>query len=445
MALDTAVRAKSSPTLPSLGLLHGRPWAAVALLTLIGTINYVDRTLPMILAEPLKRDLALSDTVIGILNGVGFTVVYALAGIPIARIADRGRYGTVITLALGFWSIMTSLGSLATSAWMLALTRFGVAVGEAGNTPAAHAFVSRTFEPRERAIALAILTMATAFGSMLGLIGGGMLAEALGWRATMLVMGLAGLLLAPVALVLLGRGTPLPQARQGKFRDLLSHLRKRSIVGILFAFCFMSMAAYSLGGFGPTFLMRIHGMSVSTVGLQLGLMNGFTGIVALATTGWIAGMLTSRDPRWGLGVLVFLIIPSIPVSAAAFLVRDGATATILVGASYAVMASYMALTVAPLHSLVPPSMRAQSSAILLLCSGVIGGLGPLFTGMISDRLHPVYGPQALGYGLLLVPICLALGGLCYAFAILNLRRDLTALDGSACQHNAPQRNPPAIP
>ncbi len=407
------------------GLLHRWPWATVALLTLIGTVNYVDRTLPMILAEQLKADLGLSDTMLGVVNGIGFTLVYALAGIPIARIADRGRYGGVIAIALAFWSLMTALGSLASTAWMLIVTRFGVAVGEAGNTPAAHAFVSQTFAPRERTIALAFLTMATAFGSMLGLAGGGLLAQALGWRKTMLILGVAGLALAPIALVLLGRGAPLPHAGQSDFRDLVAQFRKRSIIAIMLAFCFMSMAAYSLGGFGPTFLIRVHGLSVGSAGVQLGLINGFIGIVALAGTGWIASALTARDPRWGLGVLVLLIVVSIPVSTAAFLVPGAGAATVLSGLSYAVMASYMALTVASLHSLVPMTMRAQASAALLLCSGVVGGLGPLFTGVISDRLASTHGPQALGYGLLLVPICLAIGAVFYLVAMMNLRRDLS--------------------
>jgi len=92
------------------------PWGAVALLVLIGILNYLDRALPAILAEPIRRDLHLSDTALGLVNGLGFALVYALAGIPIARFADRGRYGVVISLSLGFWSIMTGLGGLVSRA-----------------------------------------------------------------------------------------------------------------------------------------------------------------------------------------------------------------------------------------------------------------------------------------------------------------------------------------
>lgn len=402
------------------GLLEGSPWAAVCFLTLIGAINYLDRTLPMILAEPLKQDLGLSDTALGFLNGFGFTFVYALAGIPIARMADRGRYGLIISCALGFWSLMTALGSLATSGLTLALTRLGVAVGEAGNTPAAHAFISRRFDPGSRAAALAVLTTATAFGTMLGLTGGGFLEEHLGWRGTMLFMGALGLLLAPLALLMLGKGEPITNERAPTVGELGTSLRQPAVVWMMIAFCFMSMAAYSLGAFGPSFLIRIHGLSVGEAGLRLGVLNGVTGIAALLLTGWLSARLHRRDRRWGLGILVLLILVSIPISTIAFRTGEAELSALLTGLSYGVMASYMALTVATLHAIMPITMRAQASATLLLCSGVVGGLGPLLTGMISDRMEPVIGVHALGIGMLIIPACLGAGALAYVFAILNL-------------------------
>ena len=91
---------------------HGprRAWAAVSVLAVVGTLNYADRFLPAVLAEPIRQDLALSDTAIGIINGFGFLAVYALIGIPIARISDRGAYGLVISGCLTLWGVMTMLG-----------------------------------------------------------------------------------------------------------------------------------------------------------------------------------------------------------------------------------------------------------------------------------------------------------------------------------------------
>ena len=132
-----------------------RAWVAVTLLAVVGTLNYADRFLPAVLAEPIKNDLALSDTAIGVINGFWFLAVYAVLGLVIARIADRGAFGLVISTCLTLWGAMTMLGGAVQSAFQLALTRVGVAVGEAGSTPAAHAYVARNFPPERRAAPLA--------------------------------------------------------------------------------------------------------------------------------------------------------------------------------------------------------------------------------------------------------------------------------------------------
>lgn len=174
---DAAARDTQAEHSPS------RAWTAVVVLALVGTLNYVDRFLPGVLAEPIKKDLALSDTAIGVINGFGFLVVYAVVGILIARIADRGLFGTVIAGCLTLWGSMTMLGGAVQSGFQLALTRVGVAVGEAGSTPAAHAYVARNFAPDKRSAPLAVTTMAIPLASAASLLGGGLLAESLGWRA----------------------------------------------------------------------------------------------------------------------------------------------------------------------------------------------------------------------------------------------------------------------
>ncbi len=140
----------SAPTAPATTTeTHGprRAWAAVSVLAVVGTLNYADRFLPAVLAEPIREELALTDTALGVINGFGFLVVYALVGIPIARISDRGAYGLVISGCLSLWGVMTMLGGAVQSGFQLALTRVGVAIGEAGSTPAAHAYVARNFAP----------------------------------------------------------------------------------------------------------------------------------------------------------------------------------------------------------------------------------------------------------------------------------------------------------
>ncbi|MEC9322496.1 MAG: MFS transporter, partial [Actinomycetota bacterium] len=187
-----------------------RAWAAVSVLAVVGTLNYADRFLPAVLAEPIRQDLALSDTAIGIINGFGFLAVYALIGIPIARISDRGAYGLVISGCLTLWGAMTMLGGAVQSGFQLALTRVGVAIGEAGSTPAAHAYVARNFVPERRAAPLAVITLAIPLASAASLIGGGLLAEALGWRWAFVAMGALSVAFVPVVLAVVGRRQNVP-------------------------------------------------------------------------------------------------------------------------------------------------------------------------------------------------------------------------------------------
>jgi predicted MFS family arabinose efflux permease len=426
-------RSRADPALPEKrvfpGLLSARPWAAVILLTVVNMINYLDRVIPMILAEPLKRDLGLSDMQIGLLNGIGFTLIYAVMGLPIARLADRGRYGVVISLSLGLWSLMTALGSVVTSGWQLVLTRGGVAIGEAGNTPAAHAYISRRFAPEQRPAALAVFTMGTALGSMAGLAGGGLLAERLGWRGTLAALGLAGMIMAPLVILAIGPGVRHAGRQAGGAMSAFACLRMRSVVATFVAMSFMAMAAYTFSAFSPAFLMRVHRLSVGTVGLNLGLMQGTIGMIALLTTGVLAARLTHRDPRWSFGIVIVLIALTVPLFITGLLAESRLIATVCIGLSYGVMAAFLALTVAPLHSLVPVSMRAQTSAMLLFVSAIVGGLGPVFAGLISDALTPAHGPRALGWALFLVPLELVLAAAAYGAAARWFQRDL-ALAGA---------------
>src|SRR5260370_11298413 len=109
-----------------------RAWTAVALLTLVGMINMIDRAMPGVMVEPIKHDLQLSNSALGLVNGFGFLLVYSVMGIPIARLADRAAYGLVISGCIALWSAMTLLGSFVHNGWQLAVTRMGVALGEAG-------------------------------------------------------------------------------------------------------------------------------------------------------------------------------------------------------------------------------------------------------------------------------------------------------------------------
>lgn len=383
-----------------------RVWVAVAVLAFVGTLNYVDRFLPAVLAEPIKADLALSDTAIGVINGFGFLIVYAVVGIVLARFADRGAFGLVISGCLTLWGAMTMLGGMVTSGFQLALTRVGVAIGEAGSTPAAHAYVAHNFIPERRAGPLAVITLAIPLASAASLIGGGLLAESLGWRMTFVIMGALSALFVPVVLMALGRRQTMASVVVAPQDSVVwwDLLRKPSYLAIVTCAAFISVAGYSLTTFAPAFLMRSHGMSLGEVGLQYGLASGITGIVGLLFIGRLADVLAARDPRWLLWVVAAMTAVLIPFSALAFVVESRVLSVWFISLSYVIGTAYMAPSVAAIQRLVRPDQRATASAVFLFFSSTVGSAGPFLTGVFSDTLSADLGTASLGRALLLVPV-----------------------------------------
>ncbi|MCV7418190.1 MFS transporter [Mycolicibacterium litorale] len=400
------------------------------MLAVVGTLNYADRFLPAVLAEPIKNDLDLSDTAIGVINGFGFLVVYAVLGIVIARLADSGAFGLVISACLGLWGAMTMVGGAVQSGVQLALTRVGVAVGEAGSTPAAHAYVARNFAPERRAAPLAVITLAIPLASAASLIGGGLLAESFGWRTTFVVMGAVSVVFAPVVLVVLGRRQAMPTVDRSPHDRRIRPwdvMRTPSYVIIVAGAACISVAGYSLTTFAPAFLVRRHGMSLGEVGLQYGVASGIAGILGLLVVGRVADRLATRDPRWLLWLVAVMTAALLPCSAAAFVVGDPAVCVVLIALAYVVGTAYMAPSIAAIQRLVLPEQRATASAVFLFFGAIVGAAGPFVTGLISDALTTELGSQALGRALLVVvPAMQVVAVVCYLAASRRFLRD--ALD-----------------
>lgn len=407
-----------------------RAWTAVALLAVVGTLNYIDRFLPAVLAEPIRVDLALSDTAIGIINGFGFLVVYAVVGIPIARIADRGAFGLVISSCLTLWGAMTMLGGAVSSGVQLAATRVGVAVGEAGSTPAAHAYVARNFPAERRAAPLSVITLSIPLASAASLAVGGLLAQSFGWRTTFIVMGAISVMVAPLVLLIVGRRQPMPEPAPGSAQPVASVwnlFRKRSYIAIVAAQAFVAVAGYSLTTFAPAFLMRVHNLSLGEVGVQYGIASGVAGILGLIVVGRLADRLSARDPRWLLTLTMAMIAALLPFSSLAFLVESPTLAVCFLALSYVVGIAHMAPTIAAIQHLVPAAQRATASAVLLFFGSVLGAAGPFLTGVISDTLKADLGDMALSRALLvIVPTAQVLAIVSYFLANRRFLREIVA-------------------
>lgn len=381
----------------------------LGLLFVVYVFNFVDRQVLSILLVPIQEELKVSDTFMGFLTGFAFVIFYTLAGIPIARIADRTSRRSVIALGLLTWSIMTAVSGLARNGWQLAVARVGVGVGEAAGTPPAHSLLSDYFEPARRATALSVYAMGVYLGAAAAFIGGSWVATNFGWRTVFVVVGLAGV---PLALLVrlsvreLPRGFsesgPVAQVEPAPLWEALGRLlRNRSFIWVVGGTCLQSLSGYGILAWGPTFLMRAHGMGMLEVGLALGSAIGILGASGAYLGGRWADAMGRRDERW------YMRLPAIQAAALlpfayGFVLLDGRLAALLCFAPFYFLG---AMYVGPMHSVIQglavPNLRATASALNLFIVNMIGlGLGPLLIGMLNDYWAAEYGPTAIRYSML---------------------------------------------
>lgn len=376
----------------------------LALLVAINTSNYLDRAVLGILQQPIKLELSLTDWQLGVISGPAFAILYAMTGVPIARWAERGRRARILTLALTLWAAMTSACGLARSYVHLVLARIGVGVGESACTPVSHSLLSDYFPPRQRGTAMAILMTSIPIGSALGAFAGGVVAHRWGWRVAFAVVGLPGLVLAFLAWLTLrepGRGqldgaavVPPPLSFARDFRALM---KTPGFGHVLAAGVLMGIGLYGSSLFIPSYYLRSYGLNLSQVGAIVGAGAGAAGLVGVLAGGYVADRFAGDHGRSymivpAFGTLangVFLILAFIqPSWAAAFalITLAGISNNLKDGPIYAAV-----------QNMVPTQMRATAAAINLICINALGGgIGPLITGAISDRVTARVFPSGLG-------------------------------------------------
>jgi MFS family permease len=404
----------------------------LGLLFVVYVFNFIDRQILAILLEPIKADLGVSDTAMGFLTGIAFALFYTVAGIPIARLADRSSRRTVIAVGLALWSAMTAASGLARSFGELALARIGVGVGEAACTPPAHSLLADYFPPERRATALAIYGMGIHVGILFGFLVGGWMNELFGWRNALYVVGLPGLILSVVVRLTVrepergaadGLAAPpaaVPMREAVREVRTLASLRHMTLGAGLHSF-----AGYALAAWGPAFLVRVHHMGTAEVGTSLGLITGFGGAAGAILGGTLADRLGRRDARWTLWVPAIASTIEVPLLLA-FLLVDSTSAALTVAVP-AVLAG--AVWLGPIFSavqnLVRPAMRAFTSALMLFVVNLIGlGLGPQAVGVMNDGLGPQFGSEAIRYSLCLAGLTNLWAAAHFAWAARTFRADL---------------------
>lgn len=372
------------------------------LLFLVSMFNYVDRTIISILQVPIKRDLGLSDAQLGALTGLSFAIVYSTLSLPVAYWADRSNRVRIIAASLALWSVMTALTGLAAGFAALVLLRIGVAVGEAGSVPSTHSIVADLYAPARRATVLALWGLSLPAGMAFGYVVAGQLEAVVGWRATFAIVGIAGVALAPLVFLSMrepvrGRFDPpaqqVPQAHS--MAEVVRHLwGLRTFRCIILAGACQAYAQYSVMNWNAPFYGRVHGMPLAQISLYLALLNGLCSAVGMYAGGLLSDHMGQRDPGGRLRVVAVALIAMTPFALAQYLTSSAALSLAFGAVASTLMMFYFGPIVAVPQLLVPSSMRAFTSAVVILTFNLLGlGLGPFVTGLLSDLLATRYGMQ----------------------------------------------------
>ncbi|HUB62396.1 MAG TPA: MFS transporter [Puia sp.] len=378
------------------------------MLTIVYVFNFIDRQVLVILQESIKKELHLSDSLLGWLSGFAFAIFYVTLGLPIARFADKTSRRTTVAVSLGLWSIMSTLTGTAGNFIQLLLARVGVGVGEAGGSPPAHAMISDYFPPKRRSTALAIYSSGIYVGVLIGFVLGGYLSQHFGWRRAFFVVSSPGIIFALLFYATVKeprRGATDPDAIAANEHHPLRTVLKRLYSSKTFVYLCMATALhvfciYGLMNWAASFLGRSHGMTVSQRGAALGLALGIGGAIGSFAGGALTDRFGKRDIRWYMKLPAYAILLSVFFVAGALFLNDNSTSVICFGCVAALQSSYLGPSIAVAHSLVPASMRALTSAILFFVLNLIGqGFGPWVVGILSDSLAPGLGAQSLRWAM----------------------------------------------
>lgn len=412
------------------------PWTLLCVLALISALSLVDRQLPFIAAEAIKRDLGLSDGQLGLVGGLAFSLFYTVLCLPAAALADRLSPKWVISLAVAIWSATTMLGGAATGFIQLCVARVGVAVGEAGCTAPSHALLADAFPARRRATALALYSLGGVLGLMGGFSLGGVLVDRIGWRGAFLVFGGFGLALSALAMVIVRppsgtaatREPPMAAARTSA-RAAVRLLRSPTYRYLTLGASFHGLSVTAVMAWLSPFLSRVHHLTAGEAGSLVGLLSGLAGGGGVLLGGLAADRLSRRDLRWRLWTPAVAAATGLPLFLAAFASPQLGFALAFLAPATLMGLSTSGPVFATVQDLAPVRDRAVASALIVLIVGLIGGTaGPTAVGLFSDVLRPAMGAASLRSALAAIVLCgNSLGAMFFWLGAAHARRELSPI------------------
>ena len=403
------------------------------LLLFVYVFNFIDRQIIGVLAVPIKAELGLSDRQLGLMGGVAFALFYSTLALPIAWLADRRSRVAIISISVAIWSLFTAACGLAQGFWQLFLTRMGVGIGEAGGVAPSYALISDYFPVSQRSRALAFFSLGIPIGSALGIFFGGWIASHLDWRAAFYCVGLAGLAGAPALLLF------VPEPRRGAAEEHATEVgpvppftQMVRTFGSKFSFWLLAFGSASGSILGYGLIFWLPALFTRSFGLSLGEIAWYYGSIVLVggvAGTWLGGM---AGDRLGPGrPAAYALIPAVCLLVAAVayaLAFSGATlpmAWILLVVGQTLGLTWLGPVLGAVQLLVPPSMRATTSASFLLINNLIGiGFGVWIFGEISTRVEAAYGNESLRYAVIYGLAFYVLAAGFYFLAAPRLKKDV---------------------
>ncbi len=388
------------------------PWYVVGVLMLCFTVAYVDRQVLTLLIQPIKRDLGVSDTQIGLLAGFAFAIFYTILGVPIARLSDRSNRVRIISVGVLIWSIMTALCGFASSYWQLFLARVGVGAGEACVPPAAYSIVSDTFRPEKVARAVGILLMGVYIGLGFAMIGGSavvqmsqgletvrvpLLGEMRSWQLAFVIAALPGaLVLMLLATIreperrkyMADGSSTVVGVQRASWSELRSFFyeRRRLFGAITISTSLIGMVITAFFVWVPEMLRRNHDVAVTSAGFAFGLVLLVFGSLGCGSVGAIVSWVAKRNPDEAeIRAITLSSMAIIPFGLATTLAPTYELSLLMLAPLIFFIAVAQALSPALIQLVTPNHLRAQTTAIWTLVAVLLGTTaGPAVVAIITD-------------------------------------------------------------
>lgn len=415
-------------------------WLTVTLLFILYIRSLADRYLIALMVDPIKHDLGLSDTQMGLLQGFAFAVLYAICAVPVGLLLDRKSRRWVLFFCIIVWSSGAAACGLAAGFLTLAMGRSLVGAGESGYTTGAYSIIGDSFPPQKVSLAMSIFVMGGVMGAGIVFLLGGPLVGAVlkgaishwpgmggfkPWQQAFIVTGIPGILTAFLVFLFPEPKRHRPAGVQaGGYGEALGFIlaHKRAFAGIILGIGLVYSVTIGLQLWSPAYLARVHGWTPKEIGLAMGIAQ-LVPAFSLPVHGWAVDRMYSRGRGDAhLAWCLWTMLLAGPCAIAAYLVSSPGLTVVLFGAYMVFILSTASIGPAAAQVVTPPALRGRVSAIFVLVTGLVGMvLGNLLVGFFTD--HVLGDPKQVGTSLIvLVATVLSLAALLIAQARAEMRR-----------------------